>query len=193
MSHSKRYSNECGSHNAQKNWTLDFSGMKHSHNNQPGQRNQSAAHESQVSPFYFPLGKVHQAYKGGWIWNHNACIFQTDDSNKQSDSRGDGCLYRIRYGPYNCLTQSDGCYHDEKYTWDEHNHQSLAICVAHSQHNRICKKCVQSHSGRLSKGHSGIQSAEDCSDKSSNTRSDKYSVCNFPCHGSISHDDVGVC
>ena len=67
MGHSQRYSYERGSHDAQKNGTLNFSGMKRSHDDQSGQRDQSAAHKSQVSLFYFPLRKVHQAYKGGWI------------------------------------------------------------------------------------------------------------------------------
>ena len=167
--------------------------MKYTDYNQSHQSNQSSTDQGYVSVFTSPLGKIHHADQGCLISYYKSGIFQSDDGDKQAYSRGNRHLYRIRYRPDNRFSQPYRCNNNKENTGNKYNNKGFIISIAHSQYNRVCKKCIQSHSGCLGKRNLRIQHTKNRSDKSTDTCSDKYTIWDFLCHCCVAHDHIWVC
>ena len=125
--------------------------MKNSDYNQSNQRYQRPTDHSNISILASPLRKINHAYQSRRITYYQSCIFQPDNSNKQSYTRGNCKLHCIRYRTDNRLSQSHCCNHNKENSRDKYDYKRLIVGISHSQHNRICKKCIQSHTKRLGK------------------------------------------
>ena len=150
--------------------------MEHTDHNKTNQCDQCAAYERHVSVFTSPLCKVYHADQRGRIAYDKSRILQTDDRDKQTDSRCDRQLHRIRYGADDRFSQTDCRDHDEEDTGDKHNDKRFIVAVSHPQHDRVCKKSIQSHTGSLCKRNFRIQRTEYRSDKRADTSTDEHTV-----------------
>ena len=103
---------------------------------------------------------IAQRNKSSIIVHNNTSILQTQESNKQTDTRSNRIFQRSRQGIHNLFTQVCNSQQDKDNSFKQYSRQRKLPRVTQSQTNRISKKGIQPHTWSQSKRQFGIKSHE---------------------------------
>ena len=89
--------------------------------------------------------------------HNHAAVFQSDESDIQSDSRSDGITERGGDGIDDDIAKVRYRQKNKNQSFDKDSREGKLPAVAHGHADRVSEESVQSHAGRQRKWHFGIK------------------------------------